>query len=75
LRRRWSRLSDRRRRTESRATERHPFGLITKYALSRNAAAMARGQKLRARLAAYQGVFGLLAVAMGSLYIVWLYVL
>jgi hypothetical protein len=51
------------------------FGLITKYALSRNATAMARGQKLRAKLAAYQGVFGLFAVAMGSLYIVWLYVL
>ncbi|MGH9885464.1 MAG: hypothetical protein ACREBE_08035 [bacterium] len=51
------------------------FGLITKYVLSRNAAAMARGQKLRATLAAYQGVFGLFAIAMGSLYIVWLYVL
>ena len=51
------------------------FGLISKYALSRNAAAMARGQKLRVKLAAYQGVFGLFAVAMGSLYIVWLYVL
>ena len=51
------------------------FGLISKYALSRNAAAMARGQKLRVKLAAYQGVFGLFAMAMGSLYIVWLYVL
>lgn len=51
------------------------FGLITKYALSRNAAALARGQKLRAKLAAYQGGFGLFAMAMGSLYIVWLYVL
>jgi hypothetical protein len=36
---------------------------------------MARGQKLCAKLAAYQGVFGLFAVATGSLYIVWLYVL
>ena len=51
------------------------FGLITKYALSRNAAALARGQKLRAKLAGYQGGFGLFAIAMGSLYIVWLYVL
>jgi len=51
------------------------FGLITKYALSRNAAAQARGQQLRAKLAAYQGVFGLFAITMGSLYIVWLYVL
>lgn len=50
------------------------FGLITKYALSRNAAAMARGQQLRARLAGYQGAFGLFAIMMGSLYIVWLYV-
>ena len=50
------------------------FGLITKYALGKNAAAQARGQQIRARLAAYQGMFGLLAIAMGSLYIVWLYV-
>ena len=50
------------------------FGLITKYALGKNAAAQARGQQIRAKLAAYQGVFGLLAIAMGSLYIVWLYV-
>jgi len=46
------------------------FGLITKYALGRNAAAQARGQQLRAKLAGYQGVFGLFAIAMGSLYIV-----
>lgn len=51
------------------------FGLITKYVLSRNAAAEARGQQLRAKLAAYQGVFGLAAIAMGALYIVWLTVL
>lgn len=51
------------------------FGLITKYALSRNATAQARGQQIRAKLAAYQGVFGLFAISMGSLYIVWLYVL
>jgi len=50
------------------------FGLITKYALGKNAAAQARGQQIRARLAGYQGMFGLLAIAMGSLYIVWLYV-
>jgi len=50
------------------------FGLITKYTLAKNPAAKARGQQIRTRLAAYQGVFGLLAVAMGSLYIVWLYV-
>jgi hypothetical protein len=51
------------------------FGLITRYALGKNAAAQARGQQIRARLAAYQGAFGLFAIAMGSLYIVWLYVL
>ena len=50
------------------------FGLITKYALGKSAAAQARGQQIRARLAAYQGMFGLLAIAMGALYIVWLYV-
>jgi len=51
------------------------FGLITKYALGKNAAAQLRGQQIRAKLAGYQGVFGLFAIAMGSLYIVWLYVL
>ncbi|HET7503837.1 MAG TPA: hypothetical protein VFK02_22605 [Kofleriaceae bacterium] len=51
------------------------FGLITKYALGKNVAAQARGQQIRARLAPYQGTFGLLAIAMGVLYIVWLYVL
>jgi hypothetical protein len=51
------------------------FGLITKYALGKNAAAQARGQQIRAQLAGYQGVFGLFAIAMGSLYIAWLYVL
>lgn len=51
------------------------FGLITKYALGKNAAAMARGQQIRAKLAPLQGTFGLLAIAMGVLYIVWLYVL
>ena len=51
------------------------FGLITKYALGKNAAAQARGQQIRAKLAGYQGVFGLFAITMGTLYIVWLYVL
>ncbi|TMQ06837.1 MAG: hypothetical protein E6J90_45055 [Deltaproteobacteria bacterium] len=50
------------------------FGLMTKYALGKNPAAQARGQHIRARLAAYQGAFGVLAIAMGALYIVWLYV-
>jgi hypothetical protein len=51
------------------------FGLITKYALGKNAAALARGQQIRAKLAGYQGAFGLLAIAMGTLYIVLPYVL
>jgi hypothetical protein len=51
------------------------FGLITKYALGKNAAAQVRGQQIRAKLAGYQGGFGLLAILMGVLYIVWLYVL
>jgi len=51
------------------------FGLITKYALGKNAAAMAKGQQIRAKLAPLQGTFGLLAIVMGVLYIVWLYVL
>jgi hypothetical protein len=51
------------------------FGLITKYALGKSPAALARGQALRARLAGYQGMLGLFAIAMGVLYIVWLYVL
>jgi hypothetical protein len=49
------------------------FGLITRYALGKNAAAQARGQQIRAKLAAYQGVFGVFAIAMGSLYIVWIH--
>ncbi|HEU4727450.1 MAG TPA: hypothetical protein VFT22_06170 [Kofleriaceae bacterium] len=51
------------------------FGLITRYALGKNLAAQARGQQIRARLAPYQGTFGLLAIVMGVLYLVWLYVL
>jgi D-alanyl-lipoteichoic acid acyltransferase DltB (MBOAT superfamily) len=50
------------------------FGLITKYTLDGNPVARARGQQLRERLARYQGAFGLLAIAMGTLYILWPYV-
>ena len=50
------------------------FGLITKYALSKNPVAESRGQQLRAKLAPYQGVCGLFAIAMGALYIIWPYV-
>jgi hypothetical protein len=50
------------------------FGLITKYALGKNPAAERRGQQIRQKLAGYQGKLGLFAIAMGVLYIVWLYV-
>jgi hypothetical protein len=51
------------------------FGLITKYALSKNEQAMAKGQQIRAKLAPFQGMLGLFAVIMGALYLVWLLVL
>lgn len=50
------------------------FGLITKYALGKNEVAKRRGEAIRMKLAPYQGTFGLLAVCMGALYIVWIYV-
>jgi hypothetical protein len=50
------------------------FGLITKWTLSKNPAAEAKGQQIRAKLAVYQGTFGLLAITMGALYIVWLHI-
>jgi hypothetical protein len=50
------------------------FGLITKWALSGSPQALARGQAIRAKLAAYQGALGVLAVITGGGYIV-LYVL
>ena len=50
------------------------FGLLTKWALGKNEVTKKRGEALRMKLAAYQGVFGLLAVCMGALYIVWIYV-
>ncbi len=47
------------------------FGLITKYTLRGNVEAMARGHLIRAKLAGYQGVFGLLAIATGTLGVVF----
>jgi len=46
------------------------FGLLTKYALGKSPTALARGQQVRAKLATYQGVFGLAAIALGAVYIV-----
>ena len=51
------------------------FGLITKYTMRGNKVAEQKSQAIRAKLAPYQGSLGLLAIVMGALYIVWLYVL
>ena len=51
------------------------FGLLTKYALGKSEVARIRGQMLRERLAGYQGVLGLFAIAMGAIYIVWPYLM
>lgn len=51
------------------------FSMISKYALSRNATAMAKGQALREKLMKVQAPLGLFAMVMGVLYLVWLYVL
>ena len=51
------------------------FGLITKYALSKNEEAMAKGDNIRAKLAPFQGLLGIFAVVMGVLYLVWLLIL
>ncbi len=50
------------------------FGLITKYALSRNEAAMIRGQHLRSRLVAYQIPLGFAAMGVGAVYCVLPYI-
>jgi hypothetical protein len=47
------------------------FGLITHYALSKNAQAMEKGQRIRSTLMGIQAPLGLLAVVMGALYIVF----
>lgn len=45
------------------------FGLLTMF-LPSSPTAVARGQAIRAKLAGYQGIFGLLAIAMGAAYTV-----
>ena len=51
------------------------FGLITHYALSKNATAMAKGQQIRSTLMGIQAPLGALAIVMGTLYIVLPFVL
>ncbi|MBW2734015.1 MAG: hypothetical protein JRH20_16630 [Deltaproteobacteria bacterium] len=41
------------------------FGLITKYALSKNETALAKGQAIRAKLAPFQGIIGLIGIGVG----------
>ena len=48
------------------------FGLITKYTLTGSAVARARGENLRAKLVPYQATFGIIAIVMGVLYILWM---
>jgi hypothetical protein len=47
------------------------FGLITHYALSKNAQAMAKGQRIKSTLMSIQAPLGLLAIGMGAAYIVF----
>lgn len=51
------------------------FGLITKYALSKNETAMQRGQEIRAKLAKFQGPLGLASIALALVYLVLSFVL
>jgi hypothetical protein len=51
------------------------FGLLTKYALSKNAQAMEKGQRIRGKLAPFQGIIGIFAILMGVLYLVFMLVL
>ncbi len=42
------------------------FGLITKYALSKNEAAMEKGQAIRAKLSKFQGPLGIVAIVVAA---------
>jgi hypothetical protein len=47
------------------------FGLISKYALSKNEAAMAKGQALRQKLAPFTAILGILEIIVSVLYFVF----
>ncbi len=51
------------------------FSMISKYALSKSPAAVARGETMRLKLTKIQAPLGLFAIVMGVLYLVWLYVM
>jgi hypothetical protein len=46
------------------------FGLITKFALSKNEEAKAKGQAIRGKLAPFQGILGFLAIIMAIVFLV-----
>jgi len=48
------------------------FGMISKYMLSKNAAALEKGQRLRTKLVKIQAPLGLFAIVMGVLFIVFI---
>jgi hypothetical protein len=50
------------------------FALISKYALSKNPVALAKGQELRAKLIKVQVPLGFLAIVMGLLYLVFIFI-
>lgn len=50
------------------------FGLITKYALSKNETALAKGQAIRAKLAPFAGIIGLTAIVVGVLLLVFRFI-
>ena len=45
------------------------YGLISRYALSKNAQMMEKGEKLRAKLTVYQGPLGIVAIVLAVLFI------
>ncbi len=47
------------------------FGLISKYALSKNEEAMAKGQEIRGKLLKYQIPLGFISIAVGLLFLFW----
>jgi hypothetical protein len=51
------------------------FKLISKWVLSKNETALAKGQELRLKLSKFQVPLGFFAIAMGVLYTVWAFVL
>ncbi|HUU03744.1 MAG TPA: hypothetical protein VM425_20080 [Myxococcota bacterium] len=47
------------------------FGLISKYALSKNEQALAKGQEIRGKLAKFQGPLGLIAIFVSIYILLW----